>query len=103
MAEGKVSTTVLKKRKKLRNIRNSERKRMINSMRRSRIRTFIAKVEKAIADVKPKDEILNLFSSMQKELMKGVSKHILHKNTASRKISRMSYKVKNAIGAVIQK
>ena len=103
MAEGKVSTAVLKKRKKLRNIRNAERKRLVNSMRRSRMRTYITKVEKAISDAKPKEEILKSFSEMQKEIMRAASKHIIHKNTASRKISRMCHKVKIAIGDVLQK
>lgn len=103
MADGKVSTTVLKKRKKLRNIRNAERKRIINSMRRNRMRTYVAKVEKAISDAKPKEEIVRFFSEMQKEVMRAASKHIIHKNTASRKIARMCHKVKVAIGDVVKK
>jgi ribosomal protein S20 len=35
---------------------------------------------------------------VQKEIMRGVSKHVIHKNTASRKISRMCKRVKFAIG-----
>ena len=103
MAEGKVSTAVLKKRKKLRNVRNAERKRIVNSMRRSRMRTFISKVDKAISETKSKDEILKAFSEMQKEVMRAASKHIIHKNTASRKISRMCHRVKIAIGEVLNK
>ena len=103
MAEGKVSTAVLKKRKKLRNVRNAERKRIVNSMRRSRMRTFISKVDKAISETKSKDEILKAFSEMQKEVMRAASKHIIHKNTASRKISRMCHRVKIAIGEVLKK
>ncbi len=103
MAEGKVSTAVLKKRKKLRNVRNAERKGIVNSMRRSRMRTFISKVDKAISEAKPKEEILKAFSEMQKEVMRAASKHIIHKNTASRKISRMCHRVKIAIGEVLKK
>ena len=87
----------------MKNIRNSERKRVVNAMRRSRMRTFVSKVMKAIADSKPKDEIIKSFSEMQKELMRGVAKRIIHKNTASRKISRVCHKVKVAIGEVVQK
>ncbi len=103
MADGKVSTTVLKKRRKMKNIRNAERKRVVNAMRRSRMRTYVSKVMKAISESKPKEEILKSFSEMQKELMRGVSKRIIHKNTASRKISRMCHKVKVAIGETFQK
>ena len=103
MAEGKVSNAVLKKRKKLRNVRNAEKKRMVNAMRRSRMKTYTSKLEQAIADKKPKEDILKSFAELQKELMRGASKHIIHKNTSYRKIARMCTKVKKAIGEMLNK
>ncbi len=66
----------------------------VNKARRSRIRTFVRKVEEAIAggDQKVAAEALRDF---QPEIMRGVSKGIMHKNTASRKISRLSARVKS--------
>ena len=68
----------------------------INRARRSRIRTFLRKVEEAIAsgDGKQAAEALR---AAQPELMRGVSKGVYHQNTVSRKMSRLSARVK-AIG-----
>jgi small subunit ribosomal protein S20 len=69
----------------------------VNKMRRSRIRTFLRKVEEAIAsgDNAAAREALRL---AQPELMRGVSKGVVKKNTASRKMSRLAARVK-ATGA----
>ncbi|MBR1479986.1 MAG: 30S ribosomal protein S20 [Alphaproteobacteria bacterium] len=82
-------------------IRKSEKQRVVNLNRMNRIRTFIKKLEKAIADKLEKESILRAFSEMQKELLRGVSKRVVHKNAAARKISRMHHKVKVAIGDTI--
>ena len=76
--------------------RQNERRYAINKARRSRIRTFLRKVEEAIAsgDQAAAQTALRV---AQPELMRGVSRGILHKNTASRKMSRLSARVK-AIG-----
>ena len=73
--------------------RQIERQTAINKARRSRIRTFLRKVEEAIAkgDAAVAREALQ---NAQPELMRGVTKGIVHKNTASRKISRLSARVK---------
>ena len=65
----------------------------VNKARRSRVRGFIRKVEEAIAsgDAAVAREALQ---SAQPELMRGVTKGVVHKNTASRKISRLSARVK---------
>jgi small subunit ribosomal protein S20 len=69
----------------------------INKARRSRMRTFIRKVEEAIAsgDQGAAAEALRL---AQPEIMRNVSRGVVHKNTASRKISRLAGRV-NALGA----
>lgn len=65
----------------------------VNKARRSRIRTFLRKLEEAITggDVKLAAVALK---EVQPELMRGVTKGIMHKNTASRKMSRLSARVK---------
>ncbi len=97
MAEVKLSPVMKKKRKKLSNIRNAEKKHAINVARKSRMKTFVAKFEKAILDKLSKEEISKAFSAMQSELMKGVSKKVIKKGTASRKISRMCSRLKVAL------
>lgn len=74
-------------------IRQTERRTEVNKARRSRIRTFIRKVEEAIAggDGSTAAEALRL---AQPEIMRGVTKGVLHKNTASRKVSRLAHRVK---------
>ena len=65
----------------------------VNTARRSRIRTFIRKVEEAIkgGDAAEAREALRL---AQPEIMRGTAKGVLHTNTASRKISRLAHRVK---------
>lgn len=74
-------------------IRQTERRTLVNKARRSRIRTFLRKVEEAIAggDAAKAAEALRL---AQPEIMRGVTKGVLHKNTASRKVSRLAHRVK---------
>ncbi|MHA6327101.1 30S ribosomal protein S20 [Roseivivax sp. CAU 1753] len=73
--------------------RQNERRNAINKARRSRIRTQLRKVEEAIASG-DKDSAQNALKAAQPEVMRGVTKGIFHKNTASRKISRLSARVK---------
>ena len=77
---------------KKRIIRNNKRKE-INTNRMSRIRTFIKKVENLISD-ESKDKAHEAFNIAMPELQKGVSKGLIHKNTAARKLSRLSKRIK---------
>lgn len=74
-------------------IRQIERRTEVNRARRSRIRTFIRKVEEAVAkgDGAAATEALR---AAQPEIMRGVTKGVLHRNTASRKVSRLAQRVK---------
>lgn len=74
-------------------IRRNARSAKVNSDRRGRIRTFIKKVEMAIAggDVAGAEGALK---AAQPELQRGVSKGILAKNTVARKISRLNAGIK---------
>lgn len=74
--------------------RQSERRADINKARRSRIRTFLRKVEEALASGS-KDTAAEALRAAQPELMRGVTKGVMHKNTASRKMSRLAARVKS--------
>ncbi len=73
--------------------RQADRRLEVNKARRSRIRTFLRKVEEAIASG-DKEQAANALTAAQPELMRGVTKGVLHKNTAARKMSRLSARVK---------
>ncbi|MGR3434114.1 MAG: 30S ribosomal protein S20 [Shimia sp.] len=65
----------------------------VNKARRSRMRTFLRRVEEAIASG-DKEAATAALRAAQPEMMRSVTKGILHKNTASRKMSRLSARVK---------
>ena len=73
-------------------IRRNEKRAEINGNRLGRIRTFVKKVEAAIAggDKAAASEAL---SAVQPELLRGVARGVLHKNTASRKFSRLTKRI----------
>ena len=77
--------------------RVTARRTAINKARRSRMRTFVRKVEEAIA-TGDKSAAETALQSAQPELMRSAQKGILHRNTASRKISRLSARIR-ALGA----
>ena len=76
--------------------RQNEARFQVNKARRSRIRTFLRKVEEAITSG-DKDAASVALRDAQPEIMRGVTKGVYHKNTVARKISRLSARVK-AIG-----
>ncbi|PIE16222.1 MAG: 30S ribosomal protein S20 [Rhodobacterales bacterium] len=73
--------------------RQNERRFQINKARRSRVRTFLRKVEEAI-ESGDKEAAAAALRAAQPELMRGVSRGIFHKNTVARKMSRLSARVK---------
>jgi small subunit ribosomal protein S20 len=73
-------------------IRRNDRRAEINTNRVSRIRTFVKKVETAIAGG-DKSAAAEALREAQPELARGVSRGVLHKNTAARKLSRLSKRV----------
>jgi small subunit ribosomal protein S20 len=74
-------------------IRQTVRRTAVNRSRVSRIRTFLKKVELAIqaGDKEGADEA---FRAAQPEVHRGVTKGVLHRNTAARKLSRLSHRIK---------
>jgi small subunit ribosomal protein S20 len=73
-------------------IRRNNRRADINIARVSRIRTFVKKVESAI-EGGDKAAAASALSEAQPELARGVARGVLHKNTASRKLSRLTKRV----------
>ena len=73
-------------------IRRNARRELINHGRVSRIRTFIKAVESAVAAGR-KDEATEALRKAQPEMARGVARGVLHKNTASRKFSRLAKRV----------
>jgi len=70
-------------------IRRNERRAEINGNRLSRIRTFVKKVESAIG-AGDKSAAAEALHAAQPELARGVARGVMHKNTASRKLSRLT-------------
>lgn len=73
-------------------IRRNDRRAEINGNRVSRIRTFVKKVEAAL-DAGDKGAATAALAAAQPELARGVAKGVLHKNTASRKFSRLTKRI----------
>ena len=73
-------------------IRRNNRRAEINGARVSRIRTFIKAVESALAEGK-KSDAAEALRRAQPELARGVARGVIHKNTASRKFSRLAKRV----------
>ena len=80
----------------LKRTRRNAKRAEINGARMSRVRTFIKKIEVAISEGKGADA-KEALKNAQPEIQRAVSKGIIHKNTASRKISRLAKAVK-AVG-----
>ena len=78
-------------------VRQTVHRTAVNKARRSRIRTFIRKVEEAIASG-DQGAARDALQAAQPEIMRGAVKGVLHKSTASRKVSRLNHRSR-AMGA----
>ena len=74
-------------------IRQTEKRTLRNQARKSRMRTFIKKVETAIAGGN-KDVAAEAFRAAQPELQRAAGKGVIHANTVGRKLSRLSARIK---------
>ncbi|MCZ6447564.1 MAG: 30S ribosomal protein S20 [Alphaproteobacteria bacterium] len=74
-------------------IRQTARKTVVNRNRIGRVRTFVKKVETAIA-TGDKDAANAALKAAQPEIMRGVTKGVVHRKTASRKVSRLNARIK---------
>ena len=75
-------------------IRQTEKRTARNKARKSRVRTYVRKLEEAIASG-DKTAAQEAFRAAQPEMQRAVTKGTLHANTVSRKISRLSARVKS--------
>jgi small subunit ribosomal protein S20 len=79
-------------------IRKIERRTEVNKARRSRVRTFLRKFEEAVAAGNV-EAAKGAFVEAQSELMRAVTKGVVHKNTGSRKVSRLHAQLKKLSAA----
>lgn len=79
-------------------IRKIERRTEVNKARRSRVRTFIRKFEEALL-AGDAGAARTAFVEAQSELMRAVSKGVVHKNTGARKVSRLAAQLKKLAAA----
>ena len=73
--------------------RKIDRRTAVNKNRRSRVRTFVRKVEEALA-AGDKTAAEAALKAAQPELMRAATRGVMHKNTASRKVSRLAQRLK---------
>lgn len=78
-------------------VRKLARRTAVNQTRRSRMRTYLRKVEEAIG-AGDKSAAQDALKAAQPEVMRAAQNQVMHKNTASRKLSRLSARIK-AMGA----
>lgn len=79
-------------------IRQNERHMLRNQARKSRMRTFVKKVEEAIASG-DKAAAVEALKAAQPEMQRAATKGVTHPNTVARKVSRLSARVKALAGA----
>ena len=73
-------------------IRQTAKRTAINRSRMSRVRTFVKKVETAIA-TGDREAAQSAFRTAQPELHRAITKGVLHKNTVARKLSRLAVRI----------
>ncbi len=74
-------------------VRKIARRTEVNKGRRSRVRTYVRKVEEALAGG-DKAAAQAALKAAEPEIMRGVSRGVIHKNTGARKVSRLAARVK---------
>lgn len=74
-------------------IRQTARRTEVNHARLSRVRSYVRKVEEAIAGGN-KEQAAEALRQVQPELMRGASKNLLHRNVVARRMSRLSKRIK---------
>jgi small subunit ribosomal protein S20 len=78
-------------------VRQTARRTAVNKNRKSLIRTAVRKVEEALTSG-DKNAAAAALKLAEPAIMRGVSKGVIHKNTGSRKVSRLSARLKNLKG-----
>jgi small subunit ribosomal protein S20 len=91
-----VKAPVKKNLSALKRVRQDQKRELRNQSKTNEIKTYVKKLESALA-AKDKDIASEIFKKAVKTISSAASKGILHKNTASRKISRITKKVNAAM------
>jgi small subunit ribosomal protein S20 len=78
-------------------VRKTERRTAVNKNRKSQIRTAVRKVEEALA-AGNQQAATTALKTAEPQIMRGVSKGVIHKNAASRKVSRLAARLKKLKG-----
>ena len=78
-------------------VRKTARRTAVNKNRKSQIRTAVRKVEEALA-AGNREAAIAAFKAAEPQIMRGTSKRVIHKNTGSRKVSRLAARLKNLKG-----
>ena len=73
-------------------VRRTAKRTAVNHSRKSRVRNFTRKVEEALAKG-DKKAAQDAMKAAEPEIMRGVSKGVIHKNTGSRKVSRLTKRI----------
>lgn len=76
-------------------LKRSELRRKLNKSRKSMVKTSVNKFFKSVENKTEISELTLLFRSAQEQIQRAVTKGVLHKNTAARKISRLAKKINN--------
>jgi small subunit ribosomal protein S20 len=79
-------------------VRKIARRTEVNKSRRSRVRTYLRMFDEAVTAGDP-DKAKAAFVEVQSEVMRAVSKGVLHRNTGSRKVSRLAAQLKKLSAA----
>ena len=74
--------------------RQTVRRTAVNASRKSRLRTFVKQIERAIASG-DKEAARNALKVAQPEMQRGANKGVAHQGTVSRKLSRLSARIKS--------
>lgn len=74
----------------------TDKKTALNKSRKTEIKTYIKKFEESI-DAGNLDDAKTLLAAIDKKLKKATHKNIIHKNTASRKVSKLTKKLNKAM------
>jgi len=77
-------------------MRQSEKRRIMNQARRRDIKTAIKKLERALEDSVSEEQARQMLSEIAAKLARAKSKGVIHRNTAARRLSRVTRRVNEA-------
>jgi small subunit ribosomal protein S20 len=81
-------------------LKQNKKKNSLNQSRKSRVKTYLKNVIEALNNGKSKEEVMLFFSKASAETQRAANKKVIHKNNASRKISRLAKKINNKFNKI---